>query len=263
MSAPAPTVDERAAWWHDATSDLGLQVVLDVTRVAHERTANHEVEVFAHERLGWALALDGRLLHVEEDPSLREMLVHVPLLGREPGPERVLVVGGGDGIVLREVLAHESVTRAVVLEPEPALVRAGERLGTGTALADPRVTFHASLETVPDTFDVVLLERPLHGVGALVPLVAEGGVLVEWDLPIPALDGPRWHRRGGQVERLGAEERYLVSSPILPGGFACVSLHTAGPATHAEPRGTVAARHYTPDLHRAAFALPPFWSGLP
>ncbi len=263
MSDAAASTDARASWWHDATLDLGIAVALDVTRVAHERTARHEIEVLAHERLGWAFALDGRLQHVEEDPGPREMLAHVPLLGRTPGPARVLVAGGGDGAVLHEVLKHPSVTHVDVLEPEPALSGVAARLGFAGDLTDPRVTMRASIGELARGFDVILVERPLHTVPELGPLLSDGGVLVERDLPILTKDGPRWARRRGGVERLGAEQRYLVSSPLLPGGFAGYSLHTARAADHSDPHGTVAARHYTAALHRAAFALPAFWRDLP
>lgn len=263
MSSAATGVDVRASWWHDDTLDLGVAATLDVTRVAHERTPRHEIEVLAHERLGWAFALDGRLQHVQEDPGPREMLAHVPLLGRPPGPARVLVVGGGDGAVLHEVLKHPSVTHVDVLEPEAALAGVAARLGFDGDLADPRVTVSASLAELTPGYGVILVARPLHTVPELGPLLSESGVLVEWDLPILAKDGPRWARRRGGVERLGVEQRYLVASPLLPGGFAGYSLHTARPADHSHPHGTVAARHYTAELHRAAFALPAFWRDLP
>lgn len=263
MSVAAASNDVRAGWWHDATLDLGVAMALDFTRVAHERTARHEIEVLAHGRLGWAFALDGRLQHVEEDPGPREMLAHVPLLGRTPGPARVLVVGGGDGAVLHEVLKHPAATRVDVLEPEPALAGVAARLGFGGDLADARVTVSPSIGELARGFDVILLARPIHTVPELGPLLAESGVLVEWDLPILAKDGPRWARRHAGVERLGAEQRYLVSSPLLPGGFVGYSLHTARPADHSDPHGTVNARHYSAGLHRAAFALPAFFGELP
>jgi spermidine synthase len=250
--------DPRAAWWHERDQGLGLVTALDARRVRHVRTPGHEIEVLTHDRLGWALALDRVLRHVEEDQGPREMLVHVPLLGRA-GEPRVLVVGGGDGAVLREVLQHP-VARVDVIEPESALPRLAHLLDCAGALRDARVTLHASLP--PGSWDVILLDRALLPLAELAPRLLPGGVIVEWDVAVLGLR-PRWLRRGDHPERLTHEERYFAGSPLRPGGFLGFSLHTREAVSHAEPRRDFEGLHYNPELHRAAFALPPFWSELP
>jgi spermidine synthase len=217
--------------------------------------------VLSHAHLGWILALDGALLHVEEDPGPREMLVHVALLGQAQVPSRVLVVGGGDGAVLHEVLKHP-VAHVDVVEPEPELQAVAPLLGCAAALCDPRVAFHPILPP-EGSWDVVLLDRPLLALAMLGPRLSPEGVIAEWDLAVLGVAERRWLRRGSQVARLAHEQRYHATSPLLCGGFIGYSLHTRQPALHAEPQAAFEGHHYNPELHRAAFALPAFWSALP
>jgi spermidine synthase len=63
-----------------------------------------------------AMALDGVIQITERDEfSYQEMIAHLPLFSH-PNPKRVLIIGGGDGGVLREVLKHPSVEEAVQCE---------------------------------------------------------------------------------------------------------------------------------------------------
>ncbi|MBL2480688.1 spermidine synthase, partial [Klebsiella pneumoniae] len=62
------------------------------------------------------LILDGMVMTTEKDEFVyHEMVAHVPLF-THPNPENVLVVGGGDGGVIREVLKHPSVKKATLVE---------------------------------------------------------------------------------------------------------------------------------------------------
>ena len=68
------------------------------------------------EEFGNMLILDGMVMTTEKDEFVyHEMVAHVPLF-THPNPENVLVVGGGDGGVIREVLKHPSVKKATLVE---------------------------------------------------------------------------------------------------------------------------------------------------
>jgi len=71
---------------------------------------------------GKMLLLDGIVQTTEKDECIyHEMMTHVPLLSH-PNPEKVLIIGGGDGGVLREVLKHDSVESATIVEIDPLVV---------------------------------------------------------------------------------------------------------------------------------------------
>lgn len=68
------------------------------------------------EEFGNMLFLDGMVMTSEKDEFVyHEMVAHVPLF-THPNPENVLVVGGGDGGVIREILKHPSVKKATLVD---------------------------------------------------------------------------------------------------------------------------------------------------
>ena len=114
-------------WWIDAPNPIGASVVLDVERAW--RSASGRVEVLRHERLGRVLVVAGELVHAETEASWREMLVHPALCGAVRPVRRVLLLGGGDGFVLSEILRHRDIEAVVVVEPDAEVVAAAEPLG--------------------------------------------------------------------------------------------------------------------------------------
>lgn len=98
-----------------------------------------------------------------------EALVH-PALAAAAVPEAVLLIGGGDGLAVREVLKHPRVRRVVLVDIDPAMTRLGREhpqvvaLNRG-ALADPRVeVVHADgfryVRETSEAFDVIVLDLP-------------------------------------------------------------------------------------------------------
>ena len=83
--------------------------------LARVRSDFQEILVFDSETHGRVLLLDGVIQITERDEFVyQEMLAHVPLL-IHPEPERVLIIGGGDGGVLRRVLQHSNVSHVVMV----------------------------------------------------------------------------------------------------------------------------------------------------
>ena len=92
------------------------------------------------------LFIDGHLQFSEADEyRYHEALVHPVMTHGDRAPETVLILGGGDGLAVREVLKHPSVTRIDLVDLDPAMTDLGAGFGpivrlNGDALADPRVT---------------------------------------------------------------------------------------------------------------------------
>jgi len=133
------------------------------------RTRWQKIEAAESAELGTALLLDGiTQLVAAGEYQYHEPMAHIPLLSH-PSPERVLVIGGGDGALVREVLAHPGVRSVDLAELDGEVVDFCKRrlagLG-GSALADPRVSVHigdgrafarAALEE-GRRYDVVLMD---------------------------------------------------------------------------------------------------------
>lgn len=138
-----------------------------VRTLARARTRYQDVELVETPRLGRVLLLDG-ITQVSERDEYRyhEPLVHPALLAH-PGPRTVLVVGGGDGGILREVLLHRTVERADFAELDPEVVDFSRKhlahVHAG-AFEDPRVRClfgdgRAFVESAaPGTYDAVIMD---------------------------------------------------------------------------------------------------------
>ena len=271
--------------WLCEDQALGVRLCLKVKeRLDEGRTAHQRIEIAVTERLGRVLALDGRFMLSERDEAFyHEMLVHPALLSHE-APRRILVVGGGDGGALRQVLAHPSVEEAILVEIDPGVIEAARRhLGAvhRGAFDDPRV------RVVAAPAERFVLEHR----------AAFDAIIVDSTDPVgpgAALFAPRFLAacrealRGGGVAAFQAgspfyapEELialvaalrplfsycapYLGFVPLYPSGlWAYVlagdrSLDLEAVVIEERFRGRgIATSYYSPRLHRAAFALPRF-----
>ena len=130
------------------------------------RSRYQQIDVVDTEEFGRVLVLDGLVQSSEYDEFYyHESLVH-PAMVLHPNPRRVLILGGGEGATLREVLKHSTVERAVMVDIDGDVVRvAREYLGSWHAGAfdDPRAQVviedgRAFVERLGERFDVVVMD---------------------------------------------------------------------------------------------------------
>jgi len=128
--------------WVDELHEEDFRIGLKVREVLFsEQSPFQHVEIVDSISLGRALRLDGIWMCAEGDErTYHEMIVH-PALTTAPKISRVLVIGGGDGGTVREVLRHDEVEHVDMVEIDPVVVRACQQFLTtiGTAWDDPRL----------------------------------------------------------------------------------------------------------------------------
>jgi hypothetical protein len=108
---------ERGELWPGQAMSLKVKKVVD-----HFRSDFQDILVFESESHGMVLVLDGVIQVTERDEfSYQEMIAHIPLYAH-PDPKKVLVIGGGDGGVLREVAKHQGVEEIVECEIDEGVV---------------------------------------------------------------------------------------------------------------------------------------------
>jgi len=137
--------------------------------VVRENSAYQRVVVTAG-AAGVRLFLNGNLqFHSRDEYRYHESLVH-PAMAAHGAPRRVLVLGGGDGMAVREVLKYPGVEQVTLVELDPLMTRLFAQdarlvaLNAG-ALANPRVRVvnadaYAWLESTTDFFDVIVVDFP-------------------------------------------------------------------------------------------------------
>jgi spermidine synthase len=237
------------------------------------------VETRSH---GKMLFNDGLVMVSERDEFVyHDMITHVPLF-THPNPEKVLIIGGGDGGTAREVLRHKSVKKCVMVEIDRMVVDACREFipQTSKDLDDPRMEliFGDGVKYVKETeekFDVILVDStdpigpatPLFGVDFYRDVhktLSDNGIVVsQGETPFfaPETQSSLLSILNNLFEKVLI---YNFSNITYPGGlwsftFATKGLHPI--KDFDEKRVTdsnLEFQYYNSDIHRAAFALPQF-----
>jgi spermidine synthase len=283
VDSPAAGHDIREGRLFLEEPDLGgyYGLAIRIDRVLFEKDTPYQNLVVAEAGpLGRVLFLDGYIQLTEFDETgYHEMMAHVPIL-THPDPRRVLIIGGGDGGSLREVLRHPGVARADLCEIDAEVMEASRRYFPAMARSfeDPRASIHIEdgirfVREHPESWDVILVDSS-DPVGPALGLFDEafyrdlrrallpGGVAVtQCESGFLFQDLIRdVFRFVPDIFPLAAYYTTLVptyTSGVI--GFAFCSLGPDPLSAPPNPQRLEALGemdYYTPALHRAAFALP-------
>ncbi|KAI3988733.1 hypothetical protein MKX01_001505 [Papaver californicum] len=152
---------EMSPMWPGEAHSLKVEKIL-----LQQKSQYQNVMVFESATYGKVLVLDGVIQVTERDEcAYQEMITHLPL-GSIPNPKKVLVIGGGDGGVLREVSCYSSVEQIDICEIDGMVVDVSKQFFPALAVGfeDPRVNLHigdgvAFLKAVPEgTYDAVIVD---------------------------------------------------------------------------------------------------------
>lgn len=115
----------KDGWFREISDKCfpGQAFTLRVDKILESyKTAFQEILIFHNKEYGNVLVLDGIIQCTERDEfAYQEMIAHIPLY-LHPDPKRVLIIGGGDGGVLREVLKHKCVNDAIMVEIDQNII---------------------------------------------------------------------------------------------------------------------------------------------
>lgn len=121
----------------------GFQATYDISNILYHNTTDHqELIIFENPIFGRIMALDGIIQTTERDEFIyHEMFAHTPILSH-PDPKSILIIGGGDGGLLREVCKHKSINNITMVEIDRAVVELSEKYlpkHSNGAFADTRL----------------------------------------------------------------------------------------------------------------------------
>lgn len=279
-------MDEYRESLHD---DYGQMLAVDELLYEGD-TGQQQLMVFRNRRFGRVMALDGVVQTTEADEFVyHEMLAHVPLLAHG-GVRRVLVIGVGDGGILRELTRHAGIREIIGVEIDAQVVELCRRLlpsHSAGALDDPRLRLVYAdgldyLANSRESFDLIVCDSTDPG-GPAASLfsdafyrncqqrLSEDGILVTQN-GVPFL----------QPEELSGTARRLMENfadwgffhaavPTYVGGSMCFGWGSNSPRARATDLATLrqrlhdsglATRYYNAEVHQAAFALPQYMRAL-
>lgn len=269
----------------ETTVHPGYGQFFSVDRVLYESGTDHQhLIIFENSLYGRIMALDGIIQTTEGDEFIyHEMLAHVPIIAHG-NAQRVLIVGGGDGGMLREVVKHRQVAEITQVEIDGAVVELCKRYlprHSQGAFDDPRVRLViddglAFLGRDGDGFDVIISDStdPVGPGAALFSRdfyrlcktrLNPGGVLVTQN-GVPYIQREEFldtHRR--RLDLFGDAAYYGAAVPTYVGGLMAFGWATDNGELRRLPLDTLASRYsqsairtryYTPAVHQGAFALP-------
>jgi spermidine synthase len=164
------TIDGRrpsSTWFIENTTPGDGHFHAVVRTIASARTAFQQADILETVGFGKLLVLDGRMQSSQGDEFIyHDALVHPGMLATAGPPRTALVVGGGEGATLREVLAYPSIQRAVMVDIDGELVELCRRHlpeHHQGAFDDPRTELRhedarAFLENTTERFDFISLD---------------------------------------------------------------------------------------------------------
>ncbi|WP_456434455.1 polyamine aminopropyltransferase [Thermosulfuriphilus sp.] len=269
-------------WWSEKIAP-GYLHRYEVTPLYEERTPYQHLLILKSKFWGRLLVLDGVVQLTEGDEFIyHEMLVHVPMTALPHSPSSVLIIGGGDGGSLREVLKHPFVERVVQIEVDEAVFRACQKYLRDISgdFGDPRVrlifgdgaAYLSSDEVRKAPFDVILVDCT-DPVGPAMALFEEkfyesvrealspSGIMVQQaSLPrtIPQVM-PMTFRRTKRI--FSQVAIYRAPVPTYGDEIAFV-IATKSEVNFRLPQRQYRGRYYNPQVHQASFALPSWWQDM-
>ncbi len=272
-----------SGWETEALHDHHRQSLRNLKTLYDSETEHQRIKVFENGSFGRVMTLDGVVQVTEHDNFIyHEMMTHVPVLAHGSA-EHVLVIGGGDGGMARAALAHPTVQKVTMVEIDGGVVEFCKDYLPGIsagAFEDPRLNLVIAdgadfMRDPGDQFDVIIVDStdPIgpgevlftdsfygHAKAALKP----GGIITTQN-GVPFMQGDELTNTMRAFQALFADATcYLATIPTYAGGPMAFGWGTDG-AARSTSLETLTARfaaagivtdYYTPEVHKAAFALP-------
>ncbi|MNW43355.1 Spermidine synthase [compost metagenome] len=264
------------------TPVFGITAKIRETLIA-EKTDFQDLSMLDTEEFGRMLVLDGMVMTTVKDEFVYHEMVAHPALFTHPNPKHVLVVGGGDGGVIREVVKHPGVEKAVLVDIDGKVIEYSKKYLPEIAceLDNPRVEVQVNdgymhIIQSKNKYDVIMVDST-EPVGPAAPLFERGfyqGIyeaLKADGIFVAQTDNP-WFK-ADLIQKVNKDVKeifpivrvYGANIPTYPSGLWTFTMgsKTYDPLEVDETKiPEINTKYYTPRLHKAAFVLPRFVEDL-
>lgn len=278
----------RNLWFTERNNDIALSLRHKGDRLFHGKSPFQKVEVYDTHAYGRLLTLDGLVMTSEKDEYVyHEMISHIPMQVHSSA-KRILVIGGGDGGVVRELLRYPQVEEVVMVEIDEMVVEASRKFLPAIAAEfdNPKLDLRIEdgikyvAECPDESFDLVIVDStdPIGPAeGLFTPEFYRGvyRILNPDGIMVTQSESPRFNAKVFQEiftcykEIFGKDKVhcYLAYIPTYPTGMWALSFSSKGDLHPIRDYTPEAAdkftdlhnlKYYNADIHRASFALPGF-----
>ena len=269
--------------WYTEQWSPSTRFAIKVSKQLHsEKTPFQQLDVFESADYGRFFSLDGYIMITQKDEFVyHDMIVH-PALATNPAIRNVLVIGGGDGGTVRELLRYKSIDRIDMVELDERVVRVCQQYfpETSSGLTDPRVNlmFADGLKYVSESktiYDLIIVDStdpigPGEGLFShefyqnCFRILSDDGILVNQN------ESPYYEQNRVELKRAYSKIKdlfpialaYQFHIPTYASGhwlfgFASKKLHPLKDANLAEWKALdLTTKYYNTKVHAGAFALP-------
>lgn len=263
-------------WLREYSTD-NLQLSMKIKEFIHsEETPYQELLIADTYEYGKVLMLDGAYQLTEKDEfTYSEMMAHVPLCAHK-NPEKVLIIGGGDGAIMREVLKHECVKKCTLIDIDERVIECSKKFlpfascSFSDARADVKcIDAMKYIRETSERYDVVIIDStdPVDFAAGLfqssfysdVKRVMNDDAMLSELTESPFTDMDIMLQAIREMRKIfPIVKMYWGVVPTYPSGMwtyglASMSEDPARPIREVKP-----TKYYTQEIHKSAFILPPF-----
>ena len=271
-------------WLHeDHTPNVGLRIKIR-EKIFEGRSPYQKFEILDSYEYGRMMLLDGTIMFTEQDEFFyHEMMTHIPLFTHD-NPKRVLVIGGGDGGIVRQVLLHPKIERIDLVEIDRMVIAISRRFFPfmSKGLDDTKVHLFIQdgalfLREQKDQYDVIIIDSTDPKEGKPSEILYEH--------PFFATCFEALNDKGIMVSQVGSPlysadligktfQKLKKIFPITKPFLGYVPTYTNGNYLFAfcskknDPvdssvlerieQSSIEGRYYNKDIHESAFCLPNF-----
>jgi spermidine synthase len=282
----------RDIWFTERDQNVATSFRHSGDPLFREKSPYQKVEIYNTYQYGKMLTCDGMAMCTETDEhAYHEMITHVPML-THIDPQKVLVIGGGDGGAVREIVKHEGIEKVVMVEIDKVVIEACKRHmpSLSSALSHPKLDLQIAdgIQYVNDTadasFDIVIVDStdpvgPAEGLFGAEFYQQAHRILKPAGIMVTQSESPRFNVQVFKEiyqcyhDIFGRQNVhcYLAFIPIYPSGmwsFSYCSKNGTHPIKNIKEQQALQfiekqqLSYYSLDVHKAAFALPPFVQAL-
>jgi spermidine synthase len=271
--------------WYTEKHSENVGITMKVTKTLFSGESEFQkLDIVETLEYGKMMLLDGLVMVTERDEFIYHDMIAHPALFTHPDPKKVLVIGGGDGGSIREIMKHPGVELAVLCEIDGLVIDKSIELLPSMACeidgSNPRVKLHvddgiAYIREHQNEFDVILIDST-DPIGPAVGLFEEDfyrvvhGALKADGIMVAQSESPFYHAEiqkkmyGNLRAVFPIVEMYQAFIPTYPSGlwsFAFASKKYHPVKDFDQDRAAARkfhTRYYNEDLHLGAFMLPTF-----
>ncbi len=269
--------------WFSEYHQEGVKLSINVDREVFScQSEYHHIALFDSKEFGRILTLDGELINTEKDEFFySEMMVHVPL-AVQPMIRNVLVIGGCDGGVLRELEKYESIATIDVVELDEKVIQVCQKYfpKNQETFSDKRVSLHFQdglkfVRGKEAAYDLIIVDtanpfgineslftREFYG-NCYKALREDGTLISQHANGFYEEDEEAFrHIRHRLISVFPINKIYMSSVPSYAAGYLLFgySAKKVNPETDIQvaqwEAQKIHTRYYNPDVHRGAFYLP-------